>query len=150
MKTAAVLDQVETALMSQLNSQIQIEASEYGRPVDGITVFSQGFEDPMRLQRYNACLICPDTVRPDRGRAMVGQQIDLIFAIRGSTKQIVMDAMKVYTDAIANLIEADPTIGGQAFEARFDAAEFVGPTPANGLVGIVIARLSVDTDDLLQ
>jgi len=150
MKTAAVVNQVEVALRDNLNAQIAIEALEYSKPVAPVSEYSQGFEDPMQLRTYNACLVCPDQVRRDSGSAMAKLQIDIIFAIRGADKIMVMDTMKVYADAMANLVEADPTIGGHVFEARFEAAEFIGPTPANGLVGVVIARLSVDTDDLLQ
>lgn len=150
MKTAALIDQLEASLRSELNNQIALEAAEYGKTVAPVAEFSQGFEDPMQLRKYNACLICPDQVRRDASQALARNQVDIVLAIRGANKSIVMDAMKIYADAVANMIEADPSIGGQAFEARFESAEFVGPTPANGLVGVVIARLSVDADDLLQ
>ena len=150
MKTAKLINALQTALESTLNTQIGIEAADYGKAVAGISEFSQGFEDPLRLSKYNSCLICPDQVRMERAQQICRIPVDLICAIKASNKKSVMDAMKVYADAIGNLVEADPTIGGNAFEARFESAEFIGPTPANGLVGVVIARLSVDADDLLQ
>jgi hypothetical protein len=150
MKTAQLIDQLEASLRAKFNDQIALEAAEYGKTVEHVAEFSQGFEDPMQLRKYNACLICPDQVRREAGPALARNQVDLVLAIRGASKNIVLDAMKVYADAVANMIEADPSIGGHAFEARFESAEFVGPTPANGLVGVVIARLSVDADDLLQ
>jgi len=150
MKTAKLIDSLESALKSSLNTQINEEARDYGKAVAGVAEFSQGFEDPMRLSRYNACLICPDQVRIERAQRLCRIPVDLIMAIKASGKTGVIDAMKVYADAIGNLVEADPTLGGNAFEVRFESAEFIGPTPANGLVGVVIARLSVDADNMLQ
>lgn len=150
MKTAKVLDQIQAALEAKLNTAIAAEAADYGKPIPPITKFSQGFEDPMRLQKYNALMVCPDTVRNDRTRQIVPVSVDLVVAVKGSEAGAVMDTMKVYADALANLVEADPTIGGAVFEARFESAEFIGPTPGNGLIGVVIVRLTVDTDNLLQ
>lgn len=150
MKTAKLINTLEDALKASLNAQIEVEAEDYGKAVAGVAEFSQGFEDPMRLAKYNTCLICPDQVRLERAQQLCRISVDLILAIKASGKPAVMDVMKVYADAVGNLVEADPTLGGNAFEVRFESAEFVGPTPANGLVGVVIARLSVDADDLLQ
>ncbi len=151
MRTARIIDELEAALVAGLNPQIELEASSYGKgAVDTIAAFSQGYEDPLRLARYNACIICPDQVRLERSLQLCRIPVDLVFAIQGPTKAIVMEAMKIYVDATGNLIEADPSLGGHAFEARFEYAEFVGPTPVNELIGVVIARLSVDADDLLQ
>lgn len=150
MKTAKLINALQEGLEASLNTQIGIEGADYGKTIAGIADFSQGFEDPLRLSKYNSCLICPDQIRMERAQQICRIPVDLIFAIKASSKGAVMDAMKVYADAIGNLVEADPTIGGRAFEARFESAEFIGPSPANGLVGVVIARLSVDADDLLQ
>lgn len=150
MRTARIIDELEAALVAGLNARISFEASSYGISVSPIAAFSQGYEDPLRLARYNACLVCPDQVRLERSLQLCRIPVDLVFAIQGSTKAVVMEAMKIYVDATGNLIEADPSIGGHAFEARFEYAEFVGPTPANELIGVVIARLSVDADDLQQ
>ncbi|MDX9959084.1 MAG: hypothetical protein RBT68_11640 [Spirochaetia bacterium] len=150
MKTAKLINTLEAALKVSLNTQIEVEAEDYGKTVAAVADFSQGFEDPMRLSKYNACLICPDQVRLERSQQLCRIPVDLILAVKASGKSAVMDTMKVYADAVGNLVEADPTLGGNAFEVRFESAEFVGPTPANGLVGVVIARLSVDADDMLQ
>lgn len=150
MKTARIVDAVEAALRASLNTRIAAEALDAGKTVAPVVEFSQGFEDPMRLTKYNACFICPDQVRMERGTALSRLSLDLVFAISGRSKAVVMAAMQVYGDAVANLVEADPTLGGSAFEARFESAEYAGPAPGNGLIGVLIVRLNVDADDLLQ
>lgn len=150
MKTAKVLDQIQTAFENGFPTAIATEAADYGKTVQTITEYSQGFEDPMRLQKYPALMICPDTVRNDRQKQLAPLVLDLVIAVRESTKAKVMDAMKVYSDAAANFIEADPTISGATFETRYESSEFIGPTPGNALIGVVIVRLTADTDNLLQ
>jgi hypothetical protein len=150
MKTAKVLDALQTALEEHLPAAIIAEAEDYGKDVPAIARFDQGIEDPMRLQKYPALMICLDSVRRDRVAELASIPIDLVVAVSAPKKSEVMDAVKVYLDAIANYVGADPTIGGAVFEARFESAEIVGPTPGNGLIGVLIARLTVHTDDLLQ
>jgi hypothetical protein len=150
MKTARLVDSIEAVLRASLNTRIAVEALSTGKTIAPVAEFSQGFEDPMRLTKYNACLICPDQVRVERGAALSRLSLDLVFAISGRSKAVVMAAMQVYGDAVANLVEADPTLGGAAFETRFESAEYAGPTPGNGLIGVLIVRLNVDADDLLQ
>lgn len=150
MKTAALVNELETGLKAKLNPQIALEAAEYGKPVSAVAVFSQGFEDPLSLRNYPACLICPDQVRRDAAQALAIEPVDIVLAYKASTKEGVMDGMKVYVDAVANLLEADPSLGGHLYSARFEAAEFIGPSPASALIGVVIARITLEADDLLQ
>lgn len=149
MRTSLLMDKLQTALAANLNPRIVIEATVASKTIAPILVFSQGFEDPMRLTKYNTCLICQDQVFKERAQALTRSTVDVVLAISGKDKDIVTSTMQVYVDALANLVDTDPTIGGNAFEARFEFADFMGPAPGNGMIGVVIARLAVYADDLL-
>ena len=150
MRTSLLMDKLEAALATLLNPRIVVEAALSSKTIAQISTFSQGFEDPMRLTKYNACMVCQDQVFKETDQALTRSTVDLVLAISGRDKATVISTMQVYTDAVANLVDADPTIGGNAFEVRFESAEFIGPAPGNGFVGIVIARLAVYADDLLD
>ena len=148
MKTAKVYQSFLGFVEASLNPRLAELATEYGIPVAPVKRFYLGWRDPFTLTDYNAAMVVPDRISPDRGRALAQASLAVLVALKAPSVEALTGAMGVYADALADIVEMDPTSGGAAFESFVDDIDLSLPGPGSSPIGVVTVLVNLSLDQM--
>lgn len=137
-------------LEARLNTQVAIEAAEISKTVAGVRKVVLGWKDPTGLQEYPQAFIIPDFISQEPEKKLAVIQLAVVMAVKGSSTEDVSDIQLIYADALANILETDPTAGGTGFEVNLENIDISLPGPGSAPVGVVTALISVLSDRIFQ
>jgi len=153
--TTLLTKQLEAYLESNLNTKIEAVAAATSESIDTIKLWRIGYVNPFKLSRYNALMVFQgvaseagtNAFAAARAEKTILQPYNIIAAISGADAEEVTIAQSAYFDAVFNLIDDDPTLGGICFESAIkDYMPFV-PEERSGAIGVIhiVANIEIDT-----
>ncbi|SLM15267.1 hypothetical protein SPIROBIBN47_410006 [uncultured spirochete] len=146
MKIWNIYRTVKGYLEQNLNSKIEALATDANIACAAAKAFWVGWRDPFNLKDYNSVFVVPDTLKRNDDAVTDDVSIAIIAALKSPTPDSLSDQMGIYADAIATVIEDDPTLGGVAFEANVIDFDFSLPAPGSPLIGALTAIIMVRMD----
>lgn len=146
MKIWNIYRNVKDFLEQNLNAKIEALAIDAKIACTAAKAYWVGWRDPFNLKDYNSVFVVPDTLKRNDDAVTDDVSIAIIAALKAPTPDSLSDQMGIYADAIATVIEDDPTLGGVAFEANVLDIDFSLPAPGSPLIGALTAIIMVRMD----
>ena len=148
--TAKLAGDLKTYLEGNLNGKVTEVGTAIGKTIKSFKHFQVGWiSDPFTLPEYNDMFVVPDRLQVRSSEEDILFPFDLVAVVSAATEEDVTVSQLAALDALYELVEDDPELGGLCFEALVVEANFFAPVPGMGFVAITHIKLNLSVDTLL-